>query len=191
MSQEDVITIPPSDHKRKLDKPLVESNGQDDPDVKRHRFDDNNNTTDTFGEGTENGHHEEKEEEPEEDVTEELKEDSVADENGEVSVKEEVQEHDAAPDVVSQGDVSGWWWRIGTMRKRRATGRRCYRPIRWNEERLQDDENGEEVGLGEIQECSAGHQKFFHKRTVSWFEGGKVYLATEQVHAKWKSRSNK
>ncbi|PWA64417.1 K Homology domain-containing protein [Artemisia annua] len=73
--------------------------------------------------GAENGHHEEKEEEPKEDVTElsaelknessdGVKNDSVADENGEEAVKEEVQEgggeeRDAALDVVSQGDVSG------------------------------------------------------------------------------------
>ncbi|PWA42708.1 K Homology domain-containing protein [Artemisia annua] len=127
MSHEDItITSPlPSDHKRKLnpldtepfDQPplSVESNGQDDLDVKRQRFDDNNNT----GEGVENGHREEKAEEPKEDVTEPseelknesldgVKNDSVADE----TVKEEVQEsgaeqRDGTKDVVSQGDVSG------------------------------------------------------------------------------------
>ncbi|GKF13846.1 hypothetical protein Tco_0055308, partial [Tanacetum coccineum] len=160
MSQEDVITIPPSDHKRKLDnldteplEPLVESNGQDDPDVKRHRFDDINNTTDTFGEGTENGHHEEKEVK---ELSEELKEDSVADENGEMSVKEEVQEHDAAPDVVSQGDVSGEGVENGHHEEKEEEPEEdVTEPSEELKKDCKDDENGEESVKEEVQECDA------------------------------------
>nr|GEW21100.1 KH domain-containing protein [Tanacetum cinerariifolium] len=164
--EEDIITIPPSDHKRKLDnldteplEPLVESNGQDDPDVKRHRFDDINNTTDTFGEGTENGHLEEKEDEPEEDVnepSEELKEDSVADENGEESVKEEVQEHDVAPDVVSQGDVSGEGVENGHHEEKEDEPEEdITEPSEELKKDSKDDENGEESVKEEVQERNA------------------------------------
>ncbi|GJU16468.1 K homology domain-containing protein [Tanacetum coccineum] len=106
-----------------------------------------------YCEGTENGHHEEKEVK---ELSEELKEDSVADENGEMSVKEEVQEHDAAPDVVSQGDVSGEGVENGHHEEKEEEPEEdVTEPSEELKKDCKDDENGEESVKEEVQERDA------------------------------------